>query len=64
MHFTRDMQNEYLKALHKDTGAPELPVPCGTKSPIHGKHYAFCVQLILNIAVALTVVGYMALMAP
>jgi hypothetical protein len=61
LHFTRDMQNEYLKKLHEALKIEELPRPSTTRAPIHGRHYAAAVQTILSATAALTIIVYMLL---
>ena len=57
LHYTRDMQNEYLDMLHKalDLKPAERPLPK------HQKWYAFAVQTILSAAAALTIAAYILL---
>jgi hypothetical protein len=51
LHFTRTMQNEYLKALHTELNAQELPPPSKTVEPGFKKWYAFIVRTVFGACV-------------
>ena len=54
LHFTRTMQNAYLKSIHQVL-APELSIPAGTIVPGFQRWWAFRPLQIVNVAITIAI---------